>query len=606
MTVLPRAASAAAVLIAILSPSVSLAQADRFGAGPAEVRAMKAQIERLAKANSLHVRTIEGIARALRRKYPRLREGDILSRLETLLREAETQRAENIRLRDRLAALDDRAAQATAERALQAFDDGRLEESEQELGRLGSSASAPTPTRREVQREALLGQARLASLQGDFDRALGLLGQVEASLVASDGMARWVVPKMRADIMLAKGQILGDSVALRDSAALYRSILERFVGQIGDRHLATLHNNLGTALGSLGERTPGSQGIAELRAAMNAYQRAAELDSSSRSGQWARTQNNVAALALALALRSGGAEAARLIRLAIDLERTVISTLKRESDPGVWATAQHNLGTALKDFGDRTSGQAGADALQQALTAYRSALQVRTEGGMPREWAATQNNLGTALQSLADRLSGPGALSALREARLAHEAALRTRSPQETPFDWAISQTNLATTLQAMANLLGGPEALSLLGQAITAYEGVIRVQTEADSPRAWAAAQGNMGAALVGLGIHTKGRESLGFLNRAVEALRAALRVRDEATMPDEWAATQANLGAAFKVIGERTQGAASLRAFEQALEAFLAAERVYPPGRGPSAQTIAANIHATRAWIAHRRRGR
>ena len=94
-------------------------------------------------------------------------------------------------------------------------------------------------------------------------------------------------------------------------------------------------NNLGSALGTLGER---EEGTARLEEAVAAYHAALE-------------------------------------------ERT------RDRVPLDWAATQANLANALGKLGERESGTAH---LEEAVAAYHAALEEGTRGRVPLQWAGTR------------------------------------------------------------------------------------------------------------------------------------------------------------------------------------------------------------------------
>src|ERR1700736_3836659 len=102
---------------------------------------------------------------------------------------------------------------------------------------------------------------------------------------------------------------------------------------------------------------------------------------------WAWTQNNLGTALGALGERESGT--ARLEE-AVAAFRDALRERTRARVPLDWAETQTNLGNALRLLGERESGTA---RLEEAVAAFRDALQERTQARVPLDWAVTQMNL---------------------------------------------------------------------------------------------------------------------------------------------------------------------------------------------------------------------
>ena len=84
---------------------------------------------------------------------------------------------------------------------------------------------------------------------------------------------------------------------------------------------------------------------------------------------WAATQNNLGTALGTLGERESGTER---LEEAVAAYRAALEERTRERVPLDWAMTQNNLGTALATLGERESGTA---RLEEAVAAYRAALE---------------------------------------------------------------------------------------------------------------------------------------------------------------------------------------------------------------------------------------
>jgi tetratricopeptide (TPR) repeat protein len=299
---------------------------------------------------------------------------------------------------------------------------------------------------------------------------------------------------------------------------------------------------------------------ADLLEVIELYQNAAKVyEGRTDQGNWAATQNNLAAAYFALPT---GDRAANVQKAIAALEAT-LRVYTEKDFPVDWAMTLNNLGAAYADLptGDRAAN------LQKAIAAYESALRVRTEKDFPVAWAATQTNLGVAYNALPteDRAAN------LQKALAAYEAALRVYTEKDFPEAWAMTQNNLGVAYGALPT---GDRAANLQ-KAMAAYEAALRVRTEKTFRVDWAMTQNNLGMVYVALPTGDRAAN----LQKAIGAYEAALRVRTERDFPAEWAITQNNLGSAYAEL-PTGDGAANLQKARTAFEAALRVrtEKDYP----------------------------
>jgi tetratricopeptide (TPR) repeat protein len=346
------------------------------------------------------------------------------------------------------------------------------------------------------------------------------------------------------------GRDRGSNVHLTALIALRRKLLDT---ASSDDELGIAHDNLGTALSSLGDR---ESGTARLEEAVAAYRRALEERTRERVPlDWATTQNN-----LGLALWRLGQRESRTARLeeAVSAFRGALEETRRDQAPRDWAMTQVNLGCALATLGERQSGTARHE---EALVAFRAALEEINRDQTPRDWAMTQVNLGSVLSILGARESGT---ARLEEAVSAFRAALEETTRNRVPLDWGLTQVNLGNALVTLGDRESGTARLE---EAVSAFRAALEERTRERVPLQWAMTQMNLGAALSKLGEHESGTARL---EEAVLAFRAALEETTRERVPLQWAMTQMNLGAALETLGEREGAAARL---EEAVEAYRAA---------------------------------
>ena len=237
-------------------------------------------------------------------------------------------------------------------------------------------------------------------------------------------------------------------------------------------------NNLGTALGTLGER---ESGTARLEEAVAAYRAALEERTRERVPlDWAMTQNN---LGNALQ-RSGSGRAGR-------------RGSRRRSRPTArrWRNGRANACRSMGDDAEQSrrcapnarERESGTARLEEAVAAFRAALEERTRERVPLDWAMTQNNLGAALRTLGERESGT---ARLEEAVAAYRAALEERTRERVPLDWARHKTISATRSERSGRgrrdgaVRGGGRGLSRRAGGIDARSGSARLGGDAEQSR--------------------------------------------------------------------------------------------------------------------------
>ena len=246
--------------------------------------------------------------------------------------------------------------------------------------------------------------------------------------------------EMEADALYSQGDEFGDNEALRSAIDRYLGLIKFQPRERVPLDWAGTRNNLGNALGKLGER---ESSTARLEEAVTAFRDALKERTRERVPlDWAGTRNN-----LGNALRTLGERERGTVRLeeAVTAFRDALKELTRERVPLDWAVTQNNLGNALQTLGER---ERGTVRLEEAVTAFRDALKELTRERVPLQWAITQNNLGNALQTLGARESST---ARLEEAVTAYRDALKERTREREPVDWAITTGSQGEALILLA-----------------------------------------------------------------------------------------------------------------------------------------------------------
>ena len=116
--------------------------------------------------------------------------------------------------------------------------------------------------------------------------------------------------------------------------------------------------------------------------------------------QWATTQNNLGNALGRLGEREGGTER---LEEAVSAYREALKERTREQVPLQWAQTKNNMGNALWKLGER---EGGTGRLEEARAATALALGVYREAGMDREVTSCETRLKSIDDLIAGRRSG--------------------------------------------------------------------------------------------------------------------------------------------------------------------------------------------------------
>jgi tetratricopeptide (TPR) repeat protein len=428
--------------------------------------------------------------------------------------------------------------------------------------------------KREAARD-LVSAGECAYAGGEYAKAIGDYSEAAKLLdpVRDRSLLREVWIK-RAVAQTAFGEIGEPERAvrwLREAIQMYRDLLSALDQKTEKENWAIVQNNLGYALGVLGERSAGAEGVKYLQDSAAACREALEVCTQEHSPQlWAMTQLNLASALGALAALSSGAEGVKYLQDSAAACREALEVCTQEHSPQLWAKARLGLGNALGMLGERSAGAEGVKYLQDSAAACREALKVCTREHSPQDWARIQGVLGNALGALAALSAGAEGVKYLQDSAAAGREALKVWNREHSPQDWARIQGTLGNALGMLGALSSGAEGVKYLQDSAAAYREALKVWNREHSPQDWAKAQLNLAAALGMLGERSSGAEGVKYLQDSAAACREALEVCTREHSPQDWARIQDTLGNALRVLGERSAGETRRNHFAEAAKCY------------------------------------
>ncbi len=504
----------------IANPHQRVVQAycDALDIKPHEVEALKSQVEAsdsdlvdaLIERNSALAKELSGkdiLVRALARKYATGNPGDFDGAIKGLARALKT--ATDMQQRAALPSNIGEAVDAVLKRMAELNEVGELDAAAAEVDRALAAADIAGAAL-EARKLALLN----AGIEQDILRRNP--GSAAARLVArlalevAEPGVRFAALRDLRNEWYERGRDKGLNFDTEVAVALAQASVDLAEG--ADQRSTAL-NDLGVALGVIGEREAGTE---RLEDAVAAFSRAQKESPRERVPlDWAMTQMNLGNALKALGEREGGN---KRMNNAVAAYRNALKEWTREKMPLQWATAQMNLGNALRTLGER---EAGTGRLEQAVTAFRNALKEWPRKKVPLNWAMGQMNLGNALRNLGTREAGT---ERLEDAVTAYRNSLKEWARERVPLDWAMTQMNLGNALRNLGEREAGTGRLE---DAVTAYGNALQERTRERVPLQWANVQFNL--APVELAFFDKTGD-VARLDAAEAYARAALEVFEEA----------------------------------------------------------------------------
>jgi tetratricopeptide (TPR) repeat protein len=316
------------------------------------------------------------------------------------------------------------------------------------------------------------GEALLGALLQEYPRAAKFYAQA-AVLPGLDLSLQWRYQSRRALILADLGREFMDNAALEECIHIYQDTVLTLVPKIQKPlDWATTQNDIGNALGVLGQRRRGTRMLEE---SIIAFENA--LSERSR-------QNNLGNTLGILGQRQNNTE---MLEKSLQAFECALEVRTQENSPREWATTQNNLGSVLQALGQRKND---AQLLKRSVEAYKQVLLQWTRDQVPLHWAATLNNLGTALRMLGEHRKSP---RTLEKSVAAYRNALAERTRERVPQDWAMTQNNLGAALQKLGER---EENTQILEHAIAAYENALKEWTHEQMPMAWAMTMANLAVA--------------------------------------------------------------------------------------------------------------
>lgn len=414
------------------------------------------------------------------KQVPRQQVPDLLSQAYSRLTSLRGSRPEDSGLatkEPRIAALIERV-----HNALQTGETFSLEEAHQALEDACRTCLELLPDEPLIVALMRAGQARIAALKQDYRYAAEMYAQAAAT-PGLDAPSQWRYQTEGASVLEDLGREFGENPALEQAIDLYENTIRALAPRIErPDEWATTQNNLGNALGVLGQR---QRGTWMLERSITAFENALSERSRDRVPlDWAATQNALGNALGTLAQRQSDIE---MLERSIEAFESALEVRTREQTPRDWATTQSNLGAALLTLGQRKKD---AKILKKSVDAYKNVLQEWTRERVPLDWAATLNNLGTALRLLGEHRKGP---RTLEQAVAAYRSALAERTRERVPQEWAMTQNNLGAALHKLGERQDDPR---ILDEAVAAYENALQEWTRERMPVAWAMTTANLGVA--------------------------------------------------------------------------------------------------------------
>jgi len=276
---------------------------------------------------------------------------------------------------------------AQAERLLDQAEQSELS-GLQDAERLLQQAKEAVAKRRSSAAALRAEKAELFAIQLRYLDAAVALASAAELVAETDPYQRLAYLDQQADMLQKEGDEHGNNTALEQAIAIYQAVL---LPELPRARIplawATTQNNLGSALGILGER---ESDTARLEEAVATYRAALEEHTRERVPlDWAMTQNNLGLALAGLGERESGT--ARLEE-AVAAYRAALEEYTRERIPLDWAQIQTKLGLALCKLGERDPNE-GTNYLQEARDSFQHAWAVYQDAGMSQYDSGFQQQL---------------------------------------------------------------------------------------------------------------------------------------------------------------------------------------------------------------------
>ncbi|MFL6844033.1 MAG: hypothetical protein ACJ8ER_04040 [Allosphingosinicella sp.] len=512
-----------AIALAQTIPAAPAAAQPEWGrpTTPEESRRLNTTIERLSAQLNVRRETLQAIAKALGVSLRNTSFDRLIQLVADRAQEAAVLRTRLVELESRLRSLPPGAvtleAQRTLQRAVSAFNDGRLEVAQAEFGHLAVLRQSGSMEALTAWSQAVDAQARIAELRLDFDTAASLRLAAAEQIRRSSVILQWNLSLAAANAYLMRGIYLDDQAAVKRAIATLEDVVLPLVPKAEwPVEWANTQVGLGIAKATLGwttaDRALLESAISILDSGLAGLPRDRDLE------QWARAQ---AALATAHGYLGEASGDLAHLNQAVDSLRTVVATLPKERFPLLRAAAQGQLATMLTLVGGTTNRYAE----QEILDSFGEAADFFRAQGMTREWAGMRSGLANALLYLG---LSQNSLPRLEQALSIYKEVEPYRPKSAGPLSWAAIQGNIGFVNLELGIRTNDPQRLR---DAIGGFTRALEEQTEANGPAEFARTQINMGFAYVRLAL---AEHDSSHLDTALHHLQAAIpvvrKIRQEA----------------------------------------------------------------------------
>lgn len=504
-----------AIVLAQAVPTTPAAAQPAWGRAltPDEGRRLNATIDRLSRQLDVRRETLQAIARALGVNLRDTSFDRLIQLVADRAQEAAVVRTRLAQLEDQLRTLPrgiaTMEAQSALQRAIAAFNEGRLEEAQSQFASLAVLRQAGSMEALTAWSQAVDAQARIAELRLDFDTAARLRLAAADQIRRSSVILQWNLSLAAANAYVMRGVYLDDQSALRRAIKTYEEVVIPLVPRgTWPAEWANSQVGLGIAKATLGWTSANGplleNAIATLEAGLSELPRDRDLD------EWARAQGALASAYGYLGERSG--DMAHLNK-SVEALRNVVNALPKDRPTTLRAAAQGQLGTMLTLVGSVT----GRYAEQEILDSFREAAETFRAQGLAREWATMRGGLASALTFLG---SSQGSIPRLEEALRIYKEVEPYKPRTAGPLSWAAIQVNIAFVNLEIGSRTDDARRLQ---EAIGGFKLALEEQTEANGPAEFARTNINMAFAYIRLASLQRNRTHL---DTALRHLQAAIPV--------------------------------------------------------------------------------
>lgn len=495
---------------------------------PAEGRALKAEIIRLAGVNRDGVKTITAIARGIGLKSRNIDFDQLIKRVGEDAARLPKLRTEIALLKGQIAVIKsapirDPAALALA-RAEKALNEGRLDEADRQFAMLESLRKAESEESRIAWSNAVDARANVAQLRQEFDLAEKLRLSKSRFLISESKRNlhdAWKSAFEAAEARFIEGNNSLDNKAFERAVSIYRDEALPLVSRSEwPSDWAMTQHAIGRALWLLGNRD--SNGTSSLEEAIPALIKALEVRTpTSDALGWAESKTILANVRVDIAQRKGGTSD---FEDAVKVYQEILDNPTIANEQGYRRGIQRRVADALLAFGGSKSDTA---KIGDAIRIYEDILSGVNQKEESWFWASMQMSRANALGVLYAQDSN---LAHLTDAEKSSRAARDAVDPKEDILTWAEAQYILATTLLQIGS---HNEQTQPIKDAIVIYQDILKQYTVDGNQSRWADTNYNLAAALKKLGEMERNSDHI---NGSLEAIENSLKIYSRLESNRKW----------------------------------------------------------------------